>query len=38
VSILNLFLSVPNARSIVVLREECRRLNNSFGFSGRLVP
>jgi hypothetical protein len=32
------FFKVPNARSTVVLSCEWRRLNNSFGFSGSLVP
>ena len=32
------FFSVPNARSTIVRREECRRLNNSCGVSGYLPP
>jgi hypothetical protein len=37
-NILKRFFRVPNARSTVVLSCEWRRLNNSFGFSGSLVP
>jgi hypothetical protein len=37
-SILNLFFSAPNALSVVTLREECLKLNNSLAFCGLLVP